>query len=446
MIPKGATVLVGYSGGADSTALLYMLKLLDIDVVAAHLHHGQREGAEKELRLCQAFADQIGVPFVSGRADVPRLAKDMKWTLEEAGRHARYAFFEQSAQRLGCALIATGHTEDDHVETVLLHLARGSGLSGLGGISAERGNIVRPILVFSRAETRQYCSSKGFWTHDDPSNSDVVFSRARVRHRILPEFQAINPGFSRAVVRLAAIASEEDHFLNGAAASSLALAALSLNGHLEFLTKTVEISLSLAKLGQLPAVLFKRSVRLLTEALGATLDFDQTERVANLVRDGLTGSITAEGGKVVVEIGETLVVRQLQPTQPFRFSITLPGETESDEFGWKFSAFSNPAEPAPSKRDSLAIDLDADCVKGQLFFRTAEAGDKIQPVGFEGHRKLSDLMSEARLTQAARQRLPIVCDLIGPIWAPGVCFDERVRLTERTNRILQLQFGPHIPD
>src|SRR4051794_31978473 len=107
LIPEGAQVLVGYSGGADSTCLLHLLHEMQVSIVAAHLHHSQRHEADTELKLCQAFCEELGVPFVSGRADVPRMSRDLKIGVEEAGRRARYEFLESAAARIGCDLIAT---------------------------------------------------------------------------------------------------------------------------------------------------------------------------------------------------------------------------------------------------------------------------------------------------------------------------------------------------
>ena len=423
LIPEGSRVLLGYSGGADSTCLLHLLAGLGVDVVAAHLHHGQRAEADTEQKLCQAFAESLGVPFATGRADVPRLAADRRLSMEEAGREARYGFFRQAAARLDCGLVATAHTRDDHVETVLFRIARGTGLAGLAGIPESREGIVRPLLPFSREETRAYCAQHGLWFHDDPANDDLANARVRVRKAILPAMRAINPDADAAVARLAAMADEEDRFLDGAAAAALERAEVRLNGELSFLTRDVEVAFDRRTLDHLPAVLLRRAARLAARALGAELGFDQAAAVLR----GERGSVTPEGGEVALEWDpEALHGRVLRPTVPFRYPVTLPGETESDEFGWRLAAF--PVEGAGTPvRASLSVEIDRAAARGGLHFRGFAPGDTMRPLGFDGTRKLSDLLSEAGLTLAARARLPIVCDLVGPLWAPGVCLDERAR-------------------
>lgn len=446
LIPPGVRVLVGYSGGADSTCLLHLLHLAGVDVVAGHLHHGQRSEADEEQRLCEAFCDQIEVPFATGKADVPRMASDMKIGVEEAGRLARYNFFQQAAFRLECQLVVTAHTRTDHVETILLHLARGSGMSGLAGIPARRDNIVRPLLPFSREQAREYCENLGFWFHDDPANEDLSFSRARVRHRIVPELKAINPAADEAIARMADLVDEEDRFLNGMAAAALEQSEIELNGDLAFLSKDYEAAFDRGKLGTLPPVLFRRALRLAVQMLGANLERDHLAKIELGVATLPNGAVTAEGGQVVVEWRDDVVqARQLQPTEPFRYALTIPGETISDEFGWQFAAYES-EEPAKQQRASLEVAIPQRAIKGPLYFRTAQAGDQMKPLGFDGNRKLSDLLSEAKLTLAARSRLPIVCDLVGPIWAPGVCLDNRMKLDTPNDRTIVIRFGPVIRD
>ncbi len=443
LIPPGVRVFVGYSGGADSTCLLHLLHLAGVEVVAGHLHHGQRNEADDELLKCQAFCEELNIPFASGKADVPRMSSDLKIGLEEAGRRARYEFFHQAAFRLECPLIATAHTKSDHVETILLHIARGSGLSGLSGIPQRRGDIVRPLLWASREATRRYCEDHGLWFHDDPANEDLSFSRARVRHRLVPELKALNPAAEEAIARLSDLAEEEDRFLNGAAAAALEQTEVELNGQLKFLTLDIEAGFDRRKLSSLPRVLFRRAVRLAVQAVGANLERDHLAAIeAGL--DHETGSITAEGGDVVVEWkNDVLHVRQLKPTETYRYALTVPGETISDEFGWQFTAFPGMGK---QERAGLQAVIPAEAIRGPLYFRTAQPGDQMKPLGFEGSRKLSDLLGEAKLTAAARARLPILCDLLGPIWAPGICLDNRMKASNGGQETLIVRFGPIIPE
>lgn len=443
LIPDGARVLCGYSGGADSTCLLHLLAQSGVDVIAGHLHHGQRQEADRELKMCEAFCTDNGIPFVSGNADVPRMSSDLKMGLEEAGRKARYAFFQQAAFQMNCQRVATAHTMSDHIETVILNIARGTGLSGLAGIPERRDNIIRPLLPFTREETRAYCDSAGLWYHDDPANEDLAFSRARVRHRIVPELRAINPRSEMAISRLSLLAAKEDQYLNSVAAAALEQAEDPPNGPLNFLTRDVEVVLKRALAEALPEVLFKRAMRLVAGVLGASLSSEQVDTLLERLLLKEHDSITAEGGEVVFEWDSRHIhARQVSPIAPFRSGLQVPGELISEEFGWSFTAEELPYAGTKPVRAALETELDLDEVKGPLHFRTLKSGDSMRPLGFEGSRKLSDLLSEAKLTRAARMRLPIVCDMVGTLWAPGVCLDSRAAPTPKTTRIVSLRFGP----
>lgn len=444
LVPEGARVLVGYSGGADSTCLVHLMALCGIDIVAAHLHHGQRAEADGEVARCEAFCKSLSIPFLSGRADVPLIAKRQKIGLEEAGRHARYEFFRQAVKTAQCHLIATAHTLDDHVETVILNLARGSGLRGLGGISAQRDGIIRPLLPFCRAETRAYCETNGLWFHDDPANEDPVFARARVRHRVMPELELINPAVRESMCRLADIAREEDALLSGAAAAALERCEVPMNGSIRFLTLDLEAWFDRAKLRHLPRALLRRGLRLALDAVGGFLDYDQADLAATAILGQASGSVTAQGGKAVVEWqAELVAARSLASEDPFLFELVAPGETISEDGGWCFTTREVPPSEHKRKRGDLEAVIDGAAPRGRLQIRQAKEGDEIRPLNMKGAKKLAAILGDAKLTHAARCRLPIVCDGDGPLWAPGLALADRAKVTPTTRLALLIAFGPN---
>lgn len=436
----GASVVVGYSGGADSTCLLHLLTQLDLQLVAAHLHHGQRAEADGEQERCKAFADALGVPWATGRADVPALARDRRIGLEEAGREARYHFLESVRHATSSQWIATAHTRDDHLETVLLNLTRGCGLDGLAGIPASNERVIRPMLEIDRQEARRYCQERGFWFYDDPANQDVQFSRARVRSMVVPQLEAINPQVRQAVGRLARLAEEESAALDAMAAA--ALEQTETPPPLAFLTADCELLFDAAVLRTMLPVLVRRAVRLATRGLGGELEFDQAQLVTQSLRAADSGSITAPGGQVVIEWTSTrLHTRRLHPATPARLKLEL-GPNEASVFGWRLDVVPHATTGYHREPGSLDVVLSADPLQGELRAEPAPTGSRMRPLGMAGTKLLSDLFGEAGLTEAARRRLPVVWDLVGPVWAPGVAIDERVRVLPSTRRALRLTFGP----
>lgn len=428
---------MGYSGGPDSTCLVHLMYRCGLDFVAAHLHHGQRLEADIELKLAEAWCESLGIPFVSGNADVPRISEQFGIGLEEAGRRARYSFFEQAAGRLGCSQIVTAHTSDDHVETIILNLIRGTGMAGLRGIPAIRGPILRPLLSFSRQETIAYCGHHELWTHEDPSNSDLSFSRARIRHRVVPELERINPEVRRTTTRMAEIIAEEDDFLNNAAAGALEQIISPLNGALEFLTHSDEVAFDAEQFRGLPKVIGLRAIRLAAAYVGA-----EPER-ANALRIWSGENESLPGGEVTVQwTADHLHFKRTQITEPFRHTLTMPGETLADAFGWQISAQSLTGGEFEMDTTNLTVSLDQAALQGTLYFRSAQEGERMAPLGLAEPKLVSDLLQEKHLSALAKRRLPIVCDLVGPVWIPGVAIAERAKVVQETTQLVRLKFGP----
>ncbi len=441
--PPEGRVLVGYSGGADSACLVQLLASTGHDIVAAYLHHGMREEADKEQELCAAFCESLKVQFVSGRADVPAISKEQKVGLEEAGRIARYTFLRQAANQLGCVRIATAHTRTDHTETVLLHVIRGSGRRGLGGIAEQSGDIIRPLLPFDREEIRAYCDQEGLWYFDDPANVDPRFARSRLRKDVFPVLKELNPAVNEAIARLAGIMREEDVFLDGAAAGALERLEVALNGPLGFLARDVEIGLDLPHLRLLPPDLLRRGLRLCFETLGGELDFAKTEILLRGVLEHTSGSVTSEGGEVVGEwTSQELAIRRLEPTKEFEIESTIPGQIDGLDLGWLIELFDEPYSDQVSERMAMIAFIDKDAIRGTVLARSIKPGDRMQPLGFEGRRKISDILGESGLTVAARRRLPILADENGPFWVPGISLDDRIRVVSTTKNVLKLVIGP----
>lgn len=208
----GARVLVAFSGGADSTALLlalhYLAPRLGLDLAAAHVNHGLRPSAGEEMDACRRFAALLGIPFHSAAYDVSALSAQQKMGTEECARSLRYDFFSATAGQHGYAYIAVGHTLNDLAEDVLMRLVRGAGWPGLAGMSGlrplapapDRGQgaaplLVRPLLGARRAEVENFLGALGLGWITDESNLEPAYLRNRVRHEILPLCIRENPAF-----------------------------------------------------------------------------------------------------------------------------------------------------------------------------------------------------------------------------------------------------------
>ena len=210
----GDVVLVGLSGGADSVALLDALVLLQrrrrFRVEAAHLDHGLRPGSGEDAAFCRRLCAGLGVPLHEAAADVAARARRERGGVEEAARRERYAFLRRVQRDRSAVAIAVAHTQDDQAETLLLHLLRGSGATGLGAMRARVGTLVRPLLGVSRREVLAHLRERGLEWREDPSNADPSLRRNRVRHELLPYLEAsFNPALRAALARAAGLLADE---------------------------------------------------------------------------------------------------------------------------------------------------------------------------------------------------------------------------------------------
>ena len=225
-VAPGSPLILAVSGGPDSMALMH----LAAQTVArgwrpqvAHLDHALRAGSADDARFVAEAATSLSLEATVRRTDVASIAVERGDGVEEAGRVARYAFLEELATAAGTdAVVMTGHTADDQAETVLLHLARGTGLAGLAGIAERRGRIVRPLLTERRAELRSALDAAGIAYRIDETNADRRFARNRARAELLPALESLHSGAVEAIARAAGIAAAEAGLIEAAALTELA--------------------------------------------------------------------------------------------------------------------------------------------------------------------------------------------------------------------------------
>lgn len=434
-------VLVAYSGGPDSTCLLHLFSKLNWQIVAAHLNHQQRQESVEEQKMCQAFCESIGVPFLAGSADVPALSKALGIGIEEAGRKARYEFLRNLVGQLGDFVIATGHTLDDRVETVFLHMARGSGMRGMVGISPKRDGIIRPLLWARRHQTLEYCVQQGLPYILDPFNEDESYARVRVRQRISPIFESLNSKAFEHVGKLADLAAEEDAFMDAIAVHALVDSEIKEGGLLAFLTRHLEVFLDAQTLRERNVrVVIRRALKLLGRPLHATFDFDQIETIVDAIEKQYKAAITAEEGAARIVVNDRRIhAYRNEPVVPYWLTLQVPGEVTNDSIGWHLSATLGQKEDSP-----LCVIVNRRALRGGLVVRQYQPGDRIHPFEHAKEKKLKELFDKAEFRKMTRERLPIVADDAGPIWVPGIAVAARVASCQKEEPIT-LKLAPSQP-
>ena len=224
LIEDGDRIILGVSGGPDSISMLNILnelrndKLLQInfDIIVAHVNHLIREEAKDDEIFVKKFCEEIGIEFYSKSIDVQEIANNNKMSTEEAGRNARYEFFEEVLKLTNSNKIAIAHNKNDKVETVIMNILRGSGISGLKGIEPIKSNkYIRPLIECERFEIEQYCKENHIEARIDRTNFENIYTRNKIRNVIIPYIQEeFNPNIITTIDRLSELVKEEDEYLD----------------------------------------------------------------------------------------------------------------------------------------------------------------------------------------------------------------------------------------
>lgn len=428
LIQRGEHVLVAVSGGADSVALLYILRELTVRLrlrlTVAHLNHKIRGPDANEDAACvKKLARRLRLDFVGQSVNVPRLAGRRGISLEMAGRRARYGFFEKTALARNCDVVATAHTADDNAETILLMLARGCGLQGLTGIApdCQIGNIkvIRPLLGTDRKVIEHYLRERNITWREDASNADPGFMRNRVRHELLPLLETkFNKGIKHVLIRLADVLRSENELLN-ALATAIYAKARAGNDRV----------LNCALIAGYHPAARRRILRhwLLTNGIFAgELDFQTINTIDDLL-SCKNGCRSAEigGGIIIQRRNQFLKIEnhKADSIHPYRLRLAIPGETPLPEAGlivtanigmgyWRERAVFGKF-PA---RAALSLKV---WRRRAILVRTWQAGDRIHPHGLDGSKKIQDIFCNAKVSPALRHQLPIFECGGEIVWIPG---------------------------
>lgn len=442
LFPRGARVLVALSGGPDSVALLQILQALEGQgelaiAGAAHFNHQLRgAAAEADERFCVELCATLRMPLDAGRGDVAGFARASGRSIEDAARVARYEFLGAAARRLQADVVAVGHSLDDQAETFLLRLIRGAGARGLAGIRPRAGNVVRPLLDISRDDLRAYAALHHLDFRDDESNADVAFSRNRVRLDLLPRLQHYSPRIIPILAREAALAREDEDFLERVAIAAADSIVLQRKGVSE---------LDATGLRTLHPALASRVARRVLEAAapGRFVGFQHIEGLLALA-SGPDGASLALPGVTATRRGDRIVMGEADRpafANFFRIPLSIPGEVAHG--GWAVSA-EEVAQPsalqAPACRGEVAM-VAAGPLRYPLAVRSRRRGDRFRPLGMGGHaRKLQDFLVDRKVARAERDRLPLVVDGDDRIvWVAGQGVAEDFRITEARQGVILLK-------
>ena len=402
MLPNEGIVLCAVSGGADSMCLLTWLaelsKKYGFSVAAAHFNHGLRGAqAARDEEFVRAQCEGRNIPFYAGRGDVAAAARERGWSVEEAGRNLRYAFLEETAEKIGAVRIATGHNRSDNAETVLMNLIRGTGLTGLAGIRPVRGILIRPLLESGREEIEAYLKANHVPHVEDESNSSGAYTRNRFRLEILPALRAVNPRAEENIAKTAMLLRQDENYLN--AAADRVCAAMEL--------QEGRAALSRAALTELPSALQGRVVRRMLDRLGAS-GKDVTQRhiraILELVRkSGPTAQLSLPHGMVARNDYDSFCLTAARE-RAWQATV-LPPVGEAYLGPWRIECRVTRAAAEP--REGRLI-LDNGAINAPPVADRWRGKERMTPVGQDGSRSLKRLFLDAGCSVADREETPVI--------------------------------------
>ena len=400
MIKKDDCITAALSGGADSVCLLIILKELSdkysFTLDALHINHCIRgKESDRDEEFCRNLCKKYDIPLTVIRTDVPAAAAESKKSLEETARDIRYQAFEKHAGDKG--KIATAHTVSDNAETVILNMARGTGLKGLCGIPPVRDNIIRPLIDVTRQQIEDYLKSmnQGFVT--DSTNLSDDYTRNRIRHKIIPELLKINEGFYKTFSSEIKILKEENSFIVQCAEDAY--------------RKCRNGSSVISGLDKYPDAVKKRIISMFFIENNLPFDYNKICSVCSLAEKN--GSISI--------IGESERIPELETPLKIGRNYIFKNKVLIAE---------------KNKKDGLLIDLDKVC--GTIILRNRRYGDKIKLSGRDFTSSVKKLLNE-NIPSEKRPFIHYLSDDMGLIYVENIGVADRVKVTGESNRILSVK-------
>lgn len=429
MFPKQAKIVVGLSGGADSVALLHVLWAMkedfQWDITAVHIHHGLRgEDADEDAAFAAAFSETLGIPCVVRQFDVKAEAKRRKLGEEETGRLLRYEVFREIAGEKG--FIAVAHHQKDQAETLIMRLCRGTGLTGLVGMAPVRGNICRPLLFCSRAEIETYCRENHLEWREDASNLEEKYTRNKLRLKVLPVLEEINPKAVEHIAETAEILALEEDFLEQQA--KICYESVKLPG--------AEVALDRQKLAALHPAMRKRVLRkAMGEFLSADVSQVQIEALEDLLKKETGKSRDFLNGICAENRYDALVLSaKKEKTEGYCYALPLETRIFIPETGMSVTCWTS--DTYENTTDDTKV-FDMENITGEFSCRTRKKGDFIALK--KGRKKIKDLFIDEKVPRNERETLPLIAMGEEVLWAVGLRVSEKYQPNENTEKYLYVK-------
>ncbi len=448
LLDKGDRLIVGVSAGVDSMVLLHLLNTyrqeFDLSLIVAHINHGLRpKESEKEAELVQKESERLGLTFEYGQFNVKEFQKVGGISLQDAARKIRFHFFNVLLQKYNANKIALGHNADDQVETVLLRLMRGSGLKGLKGMLPIReGRVIRPLLEVWRREIESFAEEMKIPYLLDSSNLKKNYLRNRLRLTLIPLIEKeYQPNFKKIVLKTSTILREENDYLERGAEEAYQKIvreekdALSFKfSEYQFLHPAIQWRIIQKMLGRIYS-----GETVIEEREGMEVDqiYKKFHQLLPSFFIELPHGVSLEKRYDLVLIGKGWV----KPVPPFEVELISPGRNYIEEI--KREVVIEETSRDDKFKDLYGLPdialLDYQSLQFPLKMRNFRPGDRFRPLGVKGTQKLKEFFIDHKIPKFERPRIPLLISGEMIAWIVGYRIDERVKVTEKTQRILKVE-------
>ena len=439
LLEKNDKVLVALSGGADSVFLLFFLskfkKRLGIELAAFHLNHQLRgKSADLDEIFCHGFCVENKIEFHSISRDIKTFARKNKISVEEAGREIRYAELFKASRKLKSSKIATAHNASDNVETIILNFVKGAGIKGLTGIPITRENIIRPILCLSSDEIRKYLKANRISYRIDKSNLKNDYERNFLRNDIIPKLKSrLNPKIEEKISNTAKILKEINSFIEFQV-NQLAESTANFDGK--------ELKINLKKIKKSDASIFSIFFKSVVEKnFNIELTSENIHSLIELI-NSQTGRVIHLKEKVIAFKDRDLLVINRQTKNRYKIvnkKIKIGQKIEIDEKVISIKQISKKNVKFITNKSTEFIS--GDLVDELFEIRNWKAGDKFHPIGMKGTKKISDYLSDEKISSHRKRENLVLTNSGKIVWVIGLRIDDNFKVTPKTKRILKLTYN-----
>lgn len=423
---KEDRILIAVSGGLDSSVMAELFFRSHYSFAIIHCNFQLRaEESDRDELFVRAIASRYEVPIFVRRFDTLPLARKLKYSVQMAARKLRYDWFEDVMDKEGYDRLATAHHLDDQIETFLMNLSRGTGIAGLHGIQPLQGRIVRPLLFATRSELEQFALKEGVRFVEDSSNASLKYARNRIRHKIIPEFEKLNPSFRKEM---------------GSTISKVRQAEMIYNAII--LKEKKRLLIPDEKGFRIPIGELKKLVPGRTWLFELLSDFEFTSSVA----EDIYSSLDEQAGKSffspthrAIKDRQYLLIEPVATAKQSEYFTVYPDLVGQPPIELSFTLSDRKNAVITSDVDHALVDYDKLVLP--LTIRKWRKGDYFYPLGMKNRKKISDLFTDLKFSIPQKEETWLLCSGENIVWVIGVRLDDRFRIVNETERMLDIRYG-----